>query len=145
MLSTVAGSSSPSRLERILSGRKLPLNKWPMAANMSCSSKKGISAHQLLRMLRVTFKTAWLMAHRTREAMKDGDNGLLGSGRRAVGADETFWGNHMPRGASRKRRGYAHKMKALSLAKGAGKRRAGGDPPDQRQVEYASAGADITR
>jgi transposase-like protein len=47
----------------------VPLHKWLYANHLMCSSKKGISAHQLHRTLGVTYKTAWFMAHRIREAM----------------------------------------------------------------------------
>jgi transposase-like protein len=50
---------------------KVPLTKWWLATHLLGSSKKGMSAHQLHRMLGVTYKTAWFMAHRIREAMKD--------------------------------------------------------------------------
>jgi transposase-like protein len=50
---------------------KVPLTKWWLAVHLLGSSKKGMSAHQLHRMLGVTYKTAWFMAHRIREAMKD--------------------------------------------------------------------------
>jgi transposase-like protein len=50
---------------------KIPLNKWLLATFLITSSKKGMSAHQLHRMLGVTYKTAWFMAHRIREAMKE--------------------------------------------------------------------------
>jgi hypothetical protein len=49
----------------------VPLNKWVLAYRLICSSKKGMSAHQLHRMLDVTYKTAWFMAHRIRESMTD--------------------------------------------------------------------------
>ena len=49
---------------------KVPLNKWLLANHLLCSSKKGISGHQMARMLGVTYKTAWFMMHRVREAMK---------------------------------------------------------------------------
>jgi transposase-like protein len=48
---------------------KVPLHKWVLATHLICSSKKGISAHQLHRTLGVTYKTAWFMSHRIREAM----------------------------------------------------------------------------
>lgn len=48
---------------------KIPLHKWLSATHLLTSSKKGISAHQLHRMLGVTYKTAWFMVHRIREAM----------------------------------------------------------------------------
>ena len=47
----------------------IPLNKWLMAFHLLCSSKKGMSAHQLHRMLGVTYKSAWFMAHRIRYTM----------------------------------------------------------------------------
>ncbi len=46
---------------------KVPLHKWLFATHLICASKKGISSHQLHRMLGVTYKTAWFMAHRIRE------------------------------------------------------------------------------
>lgn len=50
---------------------KIALNKWLLATFLMASSKKGMSAHQLHRMLGVTYKTAWFMAYRIREAMKE--------------------------------------------------------------------------
>lgn len=72
---------------------KIALNVWLQAVHLMCASKKGISAKQLERMLGVTYKTAWFMAHRIREAMKTEPTGLLGSGGGTVEADETYWGN----------------------------------------------------
>src|SRR5690554_373881 len=58
---------------------KIPLNIWLYATHLLCSSKKGMSSHQLHRMLGVTYKTAWFMTHRIREAMKgDAASGPLG-------------------------------------------------------------------
>ncbi len=71
---------------------KIPLSKWLMAAFLMCSSKKGISAHQLHRMLGVTYKTAWFLAHRIRHAMSDQGGGLMGEGGGTVEADETYLG-----------------------------------------------------
>lgn len=71
---------------------KIPLSKWLMAAYLMCSSKKGISAHQLHRMLGVTYKTAWFLAHRIRHAMSDQGGGLMGEGGGTVEADETYLG-----------------------------------------------------
>ena len=50
------------------------LHKWFQAAHLMASSKKGISAHQLHRTLKVTYKTAWFMEHQLREAMRDGSS-----------------------------------------------------------------------
>lgn len=102
---------------------KIPLNKWLMAVYLMCSSKKGISSHQLHRSLGVTYKTAWFMTYRIREAMKDDSGGLMGSGGGTVEADETFWGNNKPLGASKEGRGYVHKMKVFTLVERHGRAR----------------------
>lgn len=57
---------------------KVPLNKWLLATHLMASSKKGMSAHQLHRSLAVTYKTAWFMFHRIREAMREGDLSPMG-------------------------------------------------------------------
>jgi len=70
---------------------KVPLNKWLLATYLMSSSKKGISAHQIGRTLGVTYKTAWFMCHRIREAM--GDNGApMGGEGKVVEADEIYVG-----------------------------------------------------
>lgn len=73
---------------------KIALNKWLLATHLMTASKKGMSAHQLHRMLGVTYKTAWFMAHRIREAMKDdvASSGPLGGEGKIVEADETYIG-----------------------------------------------------
>lgn len=72
---------------------KVPLTKWLMAAYLMCSSKKGISAHQLHRTLGVTYKTAWFLAHRIREAMIAPEPAApIGSGGGTVEVDETYTG-----------------------------------------------------
>lgn len=50
----------------------IPLNKWLVAFYLLNSSNKGFSAHQLHRALGVTYKSAWFMAHRVREAVRAG-------------------------------------------------------------------------
>jgi transposase-like protein len=92
---------------------KIPLHKWVMATHLMCASKKGISAHQLHRMLGITYKSAWFMAHRIREAMNGDGGGLLGSGGGTVEVDETYWGNKKRYGMNP--RGAGHKMKVVSL------------------------------
>jgi transposase-like protein len=71
---------------------KVPLTKWWLATHLMGSSKKGISAHQLHRMLGVTYKTAWFMAHRIREAMKDMTPPTTGGEGKIIEADETYYG-----------------------------------------------------
>lgn len=72
---------------------KVPLHKWLLCNHLICASKKGMSAKQIERMLGVTYKTAWFMCHRIREAM-DGatGNGPLGGADKVVEADETYVG-----------------------------------------------------
>jgi transposase-like protein len=87
---------------------KIPLNKWLLATFLMASSKKGMSAHQLHRMLGVTYKTAWFMAHRIREAMKEDVTtaGPIGGAGKTVEADETYIGQReTPRQPSPQRRG----------------------------------------
>jgi transposase-like protein len=68
----------------------IPLHKWLLATYLMGSSKKGISAHQLHRMLGITYKSAWFMAHRIREAMAPAaDATPLGGEGVIVEADET--------------------------------------------------------
>ena len=80
---------------------KVPLNKWLLCNHLLVSSKKGISAHQIHRMLGVTYKTAWFMCHRLREAMKPSDNGPMGGPDKFVEADEAFIGGSASNQASR--------------------------------------------
>jgi transposase-like protein len=68
---------------------KIPLTKWWKATFLLCSSTKGISSHQVSRRLDVTYKTAWFMTHRIREAMKDGFLTPIDGSGKTVEADET--------------------------------------------------------
>lgn len=80
---------------------KVPLNKWLLATYLLSSSKKGMSAKQIERMLGVTYKTAWFMCHRIREAMKGDDDMPMGGPGQDVEADETYWGKDKTAPASR--------------------------------------------
>jgi len=68
----------------------VPLHKWFQAVFLMCSSKKGISSHQLHRTLEVTYKTAWFMSHRIREAMAMPHDKPLGGKGKVVEVDETY-------------------------------------------------------
>lgn len=95
----------------------VPLYKWFQACYLLCSSKKGISSHQLHRVLDVTYKTAWFMTHRLREAMRTLGFEPMGGEGETVEVDETFIGidrTVKPKG-EKKSRGYAHKHKVLAL------------------------------
>jgi transposase-like protein len=91
---------------------KIPLHKWFLATYLICSSKKGISAHQLHRTLGVTYKTAWFMCHRIREGLKRGMFSPMGGNGEVVEIDETFIGRD-PR--KKKGRGGSHKLAVLTL------------------------------
>ena len=86
----------------------IPLNKWVLASHLMAASKKGMSAHQMHRMLGVTYKSAWFMAHRIREAMKEDVStaGPIGGEGKTVEADETYIGKReTPRAPSKQRNG----------------------------------------
>jgi len=70
----------------------IPLHKWLAATHLMVSSKKGISAHQLHRLLGITYKSAWFMAHRIREAMTPIKATPLGGHGKVVEADTTYVG-----------------------------------------------------
>jgi transposase-like protein len=100
---------------------KIPLTKWWLAAHLIGSSKKGISSHQLHRMLGVSYKSTWFMMHRLREAMRVGGLAPMGGEGATVEIDETFIG---------KREGYEakpgwvrHKNTVLALVQRGGSAR----------------------
>lgn len=93
---------------------RLPLTKMLQAVHLMVSSKKGISAHQLSRVLEVQYKSAWFLAHRIREAMRSGDLATpFGSKGGAVEVDETYIGFKAYHHGNR--RGYGHKQAVLAL------------------------------
>src|SRR6266403_254837 len=65
------GGKSTATMGTVCERSHIPLTKWLLAMHLLASSKKGMSAHQLHRMLGVTYKSAWFLAHRIREAMID--------------------------------------------------------------------------
>jgi transposase-like protein len=78
----------------VMERSKIPLNKWLMAMHLMASSKKGYSAHQLHRTLGITYQSAWFLAHRIREAMRDDakTSGPIGGEGKIVEADTTYLG-----------------------------------------------------
>ncbi len=93
---------------------KIPLNKWVLATHLMSASKSGVSAHQLHRMLEITYKSAWFMCHRIREAMKDTDRAPLGGRGTPVQVDETYYGNTSKRAKGYKK-GHRHKQQIIAL------------------------------
>ena len=92
---------------------RLPLNKALQAVYLMTSSKKGVSSHQLHRVLEITYKSAWFLAHRVREAMRSGNLTPFGSDGTAVEVDETYFGTR--KGVAKPRGGHSHKLGVLAL------------------------------
>ncbi len=117
-------------MRTVMERSKIALHKWLQAFHLMCSSKKGVSAHQLHRTLDIGYEAAWFMAHRIREAMRDGGIGPLGGEGEIVEADETYFGKYdTPRERKTKRytqptkggkSGPANKRAVLSLVERGG-------------------------
>lgn len=93
---------------------KIPLTKWWMAAHMFNSGKNGVSAHEIHRTIGVTYKTAWFMMHRLREAMVNIAPGPMGGEGQSIQADETYYGNTSKRAKGWKK-GHRHKQSVVAL------------------------------
>lgn len=114
------------RIGTVFEDTHAPLHKWFQAIHLLASSKKGISSHQLHRILEVQYNTAWFMSHRIREAMRDG--GLLppmGGEGEVVEVDETIYGRAATHPKGRGPHGpkltnSAHKNVILSLVQRGG-------------------------
>jgi transposase-like protein len=113
----------------VMESSHVPLNKWVLAFRLMASSKKGMSAHQLHRTIGVTYKTAWFMAHRIREAMREDVLPPMGGEGRIVESDETYWGakdketNPAMRRRRRGKPGPGGKSKILTLVERDGRAR----------------------
>lgn len=104
----------------------IPMTKWLLATHLMCASKKGMSAHQLHRMIGLPYKTAWFMCHRIREGMRDlKPTGPLGGEGKTVEFDETYIGGKEKNKHARKRNkrniGGAGKEAVFSLVERGGK------------------------
>ena len=110
------------RTGSVMERSHVPLHKWLLATHIMAASKKGMSALQMSRMIGVTYKTAWFLCHRIREAMDQADSdGPLGGGDQAVvEADETYVGGKAKNRATRK---PAPKKAVVALVERDGKAR----------------------
>jgi transposase-like protein len=93
---------------------KVPLTKWWMAAHMLNQGKNGCSAHEIHRNIGVSYKTAWFMVHRLREAMGELKPEPMGGEGGQVQADETYYGNTSKRAKGYKK-GHRHKSGVVAL------------------------------
>lgn len=120
----------------VMERSKIPLNKWVMAMHLMSASKKGMSAHQLHRMLGITYQSAWFLCHRIREAMAEpkGSSNPMGGEGKIIEADETYFGPK-DRITKRTRRGkpsHSSKRSVFALVERGGKVRS-------FHVEHATA------
>ena len=103
-------------VKTVMERSKIPLHIWLKAMYLLSASKKGMSTHQLHRMLGVSLKSTWFLMHRIREAMREPYFGMqIGSDRKPVQADETFIGRRTSRAGEVRKRGYAEKEPVLTL------------------------------
>src|SRR3954468_18104520 len=79
-------------MKTVMERSHIALHKWLQAFHLMCSSKKGVSAHQLHRMLDISYEAAWFLAHRIRECMRSGGLAPIGGPGKVVEADETYHG-----------------------------------------------------
>ena len=79
-------------MKTVMERSHIALHKWLHGFHLMASSKKGVSAHQLHRTLRITYRSAWFMEHRIREAMRAGGLAPMGGLGGIVEVDETFIG-----------------------------------------------------
>jgi transposase-like protein len=109
------------RTGTVMERSHVPLHKWLLATHLMAASKKGMSAKQIERMLGVTYKTAWFLMHRIREAMDGANNtGPLGGAGKIVESDEAFVGGKKGKRLSGK---VAPKKKVVTLVERGGRAR----------------------
>jgi transposase-like protein len=115
----------------VMESSHIKINVWLQAFYLLASSKKGMSAHQLHRTIGCTYKTAWFLAHRIREAMREGGmEEPLGGGGMIVEADETYFGpvetprprnKYLPPPTKGRRSGPANKRPIVALVERGGR------------------------
>jgi len=112
------------RTGSVMESSHLPLTKWTLAYRLMASAKKGISAHQMHRTLGVTYKTAWFLCHRIREAMRDIPTDKLGGSGKIVEADEIYVGGKPRKGTDGKKTQMDRKTPVAVLVERGGRARA---------------------
>jgi transposase-like protein len=112
-----------ARVGTVFESAHIPLHKMLQAVYLMSSSKKGISAHQLHRTLEITYKSAWFLAHRIREAMRDGALAPMGGFGKIVEIDETIIGKVQGAPKHIKRGGTQYRNIVLTLVERGGSAR----------------------
>ena len=112
------------RTGTVMERSHIPVHKWLLAIHLMNASKKGVSSHQLHRMLGVTYKSAWFLSHRIREAMNDDKPAPMGGEGQVVQIDETYTGNTSKRAKSYKKGLKAKRVVMALVDPAAGKVRA---------------------
>jgi len=112
-----------ARTGTVMERSHIPVHKWLLAIHLLNSGKNGVSAHELHRLLGVTYKSAWFLSHRIREAMKDTAATPMGGEGQSIQADETYYGNSSKRAKGYKK-GHSHKEGIVALVEPKGRARA---------------------
>jgi transposase-like protein len=110
-----------ARTGTVMERSHVPVHKWLLAIHLLNSGKNGVSAHELHRQLGITYKTAWFLSHRIREAMIDAKPTPMGGKGKSVQADETYYGNSKRSKSYRK--GLRHKSSVVALVEPKGRAR----------------------
>jgi transposase-like protein len=102
------------RTGTVMERSHIPVHKWLLAIHLMSASKKGMSAHQLHRMLGITYKSAWFLAHRIREAMPITIPARWAPMGVRWQVDETYYGNTSKRTTGYKK-GHSNKSAVVAL------------------------------
>lgn len=102
------------RTGTVMERSHIPVHKWLFAIHLMATNKNGMAAHELHRQLGITYKSAWFLAHRIREAMRDDNPAGMGGAGHQVQSDETYYGNTSKRAKGYKK-GHSHKSGVVAL------------------------------
>ena len=111
-----------ARTSTVMERSHVPVHKWLLAIHLLNQGKNGASAHEIHRSLGITYKTAWFLCHRIREAMIDQKPTPMGGKGKSVQADETYYGNSSKRAKGYKK-GHSHKQGVVALVEPKGRAR----------------------
>ena len=103
-----------ARTGTVMERSHVPVHKWLLAIHLLNQGKNGCSAHEIHRALGITYKTAWFLCHRIREAMVDKNPAPMGGKGGQIQADETYYGNTSKRSKSY-RKGLKRKEAILGV------------------------------